>query len=297
MTPYGQDSDRVFVAALDCPAPPDYQDNSFLTIYLKKVSHGDQQFARIRVGQFAKVLERGKRQRIYVRQVFDAISDVDGVFPEHVLQLRRGPSPLEYEVERVIVGEGQRKDPPPIITSSRAIVRQWIPAPNPVAFRDPKVVDQLTGALVFSRKDDGERLLVMLGSSSGLGVGFHAMELPVSHPGGPGEESAGLGLDALQSEYRPTPAGRDLQLKYHRVRIHVDTVIVDRTKFLMTDVSVEKTASSKRVQEAIQAAVHIYDTAFETENRTQESKMADKEEHKPKKPIIWRRLMQSRARN
>ncbi|PHH58808.1 hypothetical protein CDD81_4368 [Ophiocordyceps australis] len=295
MTPHGEESDGIFVAALDCPSPPDYQDNSFLAIYLKKISNGDQQFARIRVGQFAKVLERGERQTIYVRQAFSAIADIDGVFPQHVLQLRRGPSPLEYRVKRVIVGKGQDKNPPRVILSSRAIVRKWIPVPNPVAFRDPKVMDQLAGALIFSRNHDGERLLIMFGSIDGLGVGFHAMELPVAYPGRPDEESDSLALESLQNEYRPTPAGRDLQLRYHRVSIHVDTVIVNRTKFLMTDVHIQTTASSSRVEEAVQAAMHIYDTAFGRENRIEASRMAEQREPKQKKSMFWKRLMQGKT--
>ncbi|PHH79370.1 hypothetical protein CDD82_2429 [Ophiocordyceps australis] len=295
ITPHGGDSDGIFIAALDCPAPPDYQDNSFLAIYLKKIWHGDQQFARIRAGQFAKVLERGTRQTMYVRQTFSTIADIEAIFPQHVLQLRRGPSPSEYEVERVIVGKGQAEDPPLVILSSRGIVRQWIPTPKPVAFRDPKVTGQLAGALVFSRIHDGERLLVMFGSINGLGVGFHAIELPVAHPDGPDAESDSLELDSLQNDYRPTPPGRDIQLKYHRVSVHVDIAIVDRTKFLMTDVYIQKTASSSRVEEAVQAAAHMYDAAFGRENRAEASRMAEQREPRPKMSMVWKRLMHGRV--
>ncbi|KAI8295496.1 Vegetative incompatibility protein HET-E-1 [Colletotrichum sp. SAR11_240] len=38
--------EELFAAALDCPAPPDFEDSSFLAIYLKRISHSDQQFAR-----------------------------------------------------------------------------------------------------------------------------------------------------------------------------------------------------------------------------------------------------------
>ncbi|RCI10713.1 hypothetical protein L249_5156 [Ophiocordyceps polyrhachis-furcata BCC 54312] len=295
-TPHGVESDGVFVAALDCPAPPRYEDNSFLAIYLKKISQGDQQFARIRVGQFAKVLERGKRQAMFVRQNFAGIADVEGVFPQHVLQLRRGPSPLLYKIEKVIVRAGERKDPPPIISSSKAVVREWIPAPQLVAFRDPKSAGQLAGALIFSRNDDGERLLVMLGSIDKLGIGFHAKELPVTDPDDFNKESSDLELDDLQDEYRPTPAGRDIQLKYHRVSVHIETVIVNRTKFLMTDVSVEKTASSRRVAEAVKAAIHVYDTAFGRENRTEASQECGPKELRPKKPMAWKNLIKSKAK-
>ncbi|KAF4925699.1 hypothetical protein CGCVW01_v003414 [Colletotrichum viniferum] len=37
----------LFAAALDCPAPPNYEDSSFLAIYLKRISYGDQRFARL----------------------------------------------------------------------------------------------------------------------------------------------------------------------------------------------------------------------------------------------------------
>ncbi|KAM4066346.1 heterokaryon incompatibility protein [Hirsutella rhossiliensis] len=290
MTRREEDSDSIFVAALDCPAPPDYEDSSFLAIYLKKISHGDQQFARVRVSQFAKVLERGERQTVYVRQNFSGIADSEGVFPEHVLQLRRGPAPSVYKLDRVIVDTGQQRYPIPVILSSRAIVREWIPPPKPAAFRDRKGIGQLAGVLLFTRNDDGERLLVMLGSIDGLRVGFHAMELQAPYSGGPEEETADLEFDALQNNFRPTPAGRELQLKYHRVGVHVDTVVVNATKFVLTDVSVEKTASSSRVEDAVQAMANVCDAAIGRGKLNEASQRAD-QKPKTKKSMIWKRLI------
>ncbi|KAJ4152384.1 hypothetical protein NW754_004178 [Fusarium falciforme] len=56
---------NLFVAAIDCPSPKDYENNSFLALYLRKVSEGDEQYARVRVGQFAQVNERGNLRSIY----------------------------------------------------------------------------------------------------------------------------------------------------------------------------------------------------------------------------------------
>lgn len=39
--------DDIYVAALDCPAPPDYKDSSFLAIYLRRLAAGDHQYARV----------------------------------------------------------------------------------------------------------------------------------------------------------------------------------------------------------------------------------------------------------
>lgn len=288
MTRREEDKEPIYVAALDCPAPPDYEDSSFLAIYLKKVSHGDQQYARVRVGQFAKVHERGIRQAIYVRQNFGGQVDAEGVFPHHTLQLRRGPDVGEYKVQAVVISEDEEKNPADIIMSSRGTARHWIPAPHHMAFRDLKGMGQLSGAVVFERPSDKERLLVMLGSVEGLKVGFHAMDLPVQYPNGP--EAGSLKFDELQKQFQPVPAGRDVETKYHRVGITVDVVVVNATKFLMIDMHVNAIASSSRVEEAMGAALHLYDVATGRQNRA-EAAEAHQANQKIKKSSTWRRLM------
>lgn len=80
-----------FVAALDCPSSPDFENSSFLAIYLEKLSENDEQYTRVKVGTFAKVWKRGALRTIYIRQKPHA-SSKDGAFPQHIMQIRSVPS-------------------------------------------------------------------------------------------------------------------------------------------------------------------------------------------------------------
>lgn len=288
MTRREEDNAPIYVAALDCPAPPDYEDSSFLAIYLKKVSHGGQQYARVRVGQFAKVYERGVRQAIFVRQAPSGLAVTEGVFPTHTLQLRAGPAPSEYRVQASIVPKDRQTKPPDVIMSSRGTARKWIPAPLHMAYRDPKGTGQLAGALLFERVSDKARLLVMFGSAEGLRVGIHAMDVPAQRQGEP--EPSILKFEELQKEFRPTPAGSFVETRYHRVSITVDVTIANSTKFLMIDLHVDAIATANIVDEAMDTAMHIYDVATGRQNRTEAAK-AHEGNQKIKKASTWRRLI------
>ncbi|KAJ4397390.1 hypothetical protein N0V93_001616 [Gnomoniopsis smithogilvyi] len=175
LTPLGDD---IFVAALDCPVPPDYQDSSFLAIYLRKLSSDDhkddqgQRYARIRVDQFGSVRVRGKLKWIYVRQDQQAQNQI-GFFPQNVLQLRNGPSTRIYTLQRTVAVEDATRPSPLYLRQSS---RSWVPEPCSLAYRLRKGATQLTVGLIFTR-DDGEALAVLVGSVSGFEVGFGAIEL------------------------------------------------------------------------------------------------------------------------
>lgn len=85
--PIIQRGEDEYVAALDCPSPPRYEDTSFLAIFLRRLSTVDEQYARVKVDRLAEVHERGPMQTIYVRQKI-AIPDLGGIFRSHFLQLR-----------------------------------------------------------------------------------------------------------------------------------------------------------------------------------------------------------------
>ena len=179
--PLTRNDEDIYVAALDCPAPPDFPESSFLAIYLQVLSVENKQYARVRAGIFGKVYMRGIVQTIYVRQT-PAAPLTEGVFPWHLFQLRKGPSPVEYCVESVILApEGSSTLMSDLIKTSRAMCRQWLPEPWPVSMRVPRREGQLSGVVTF-RRDDGYRLAVMLGSAAGsrgggFSVGFDAIEL------------------------------------------------------------------------------------------------------------------------
>lgn len=282
-------SSTVFIAALDCPAPPDYEDGSFLGIYLKKLPHGDRQYTRIRVGQFAKIRERGRRQTIYVKQNNIPVVDMDTVFPHHVLQLRMGPSRFDYNPIRVITDPSRTSSHPDIITSSRSDVRRWLPASQSISFVGSKVPGQLVCAIMFERVEDGERVLMLLGSSDGMRVGYQAMELPpVSVFEDTEEGDVDYSFAALQSIFRPSNMVR---LGYNQLNVNVDTQIVGATKYHLIDIQLEKTGAPEYIEDAItSAAKFVYDRAVGRENKTEVANI-ELAQGKAKKPSVWKRMM------
>lgn len=232
----------IYVATIDCPAPPDYEDSSFLAIYLRKLTAGDHQYARVKVGQFGKVGGRGRIETIYVRQS-PAVAELQGVFPRHVFQLRKGPSPDEFRVIRVITPSTAQKTLRPIL-SSRAAPRSWVPEPWPLTFRIAKEEYQLAGAIVFERYDK-ERLLIMLGSTTGFGVAFDAIEMSRSEYEDPAD------IKAVRKFFNPRMPGTYVTLDSHRVRVDAEPQIHNAAKYYMVDVEIDAIYESFRPLQAV----------------------------------------------
>lgn len=279
LTPREDESGDIYIAALDCPVPPDYEDSSFLAIYLKKLPHADRQYARIRVGQFAKVRERGKLQTIYVKQNIIKVTDTESVFPQHIFQLRKGPSASNYKVIAVMVDPCRMGTPPKVILSSRATSKSWLPATLPGSFVGPKAPGQLACGVMFERTD-GERLLVLLGSSDGMKVGHYAIELPPGPVSGrPLKSEREYSFEDLKESFYPNQIAK---LRYNDLSIKVDNVIVDAAKYYLIDIHVQKTAAPDR----------IIDTITDVAKATQEK--ADQAKSKVRRSSVWKRLVSGR---
>ncbi|KAF4807338.1 Vegetative incompatibility protein HET-E-1 [Colletotrichum siamense] len=298
--------EELFAAALDCPAPPDFEDSSFLAIYLKRISHSDQQFARVRANQFAKVQERGdrliqergKRQTIFVRQTFNGVISSEGVFPQHVLQLRCGPSTTDYTLTEVITSEEHKKDKPKALMSSRTRGSDWLRTANgqTIAFRSPKAGGQLAGAVVFSTSQfEGSRLLIMFGSADSEKAGFHAQELP------PREELAGstekelseeevTDFESLQKVFKPSQAGNDVELQYYRVRVSIEPIVADACKYLMADILVEPINRPWDPYQTVDTVIGQYQTAVGRQNRVEAVEASEMTVSRNKKVSAWKRL-------
>ncbi|KAK2597031.1 hypothetical protein N8I77_012905 [Diaporthe amygdali] len=256
--------DGIFVATIDCPVPPDYADSSFLAIYLKKISTGredkeGQHYARVKAGQFGSVQVQGKLKTIYVRQDQRPPID-DGVFPQHILQLRSGPSAETYRVVKVLLPAENAKDIPEPL-SLRQSPRSWVPNKWPVAFPLPKSEGQVAVVIVFER-DDGERLAVLIGSIGGFQVGFGAVKVPSQ---GKCDTNA-LSFETLASEFQPMSAGR-FESDFHSVRASATPVVKDFWKYYLIDIGVEDVGRSLPEMLA-QATLGAYSRATGTMNHT-----------------------------
>ncbi|KAF7552071.1 hypothetical protein G7046_g7529 [Stylonectria norvegica] len=250
----------IYVAAINCPTPPDYEDTSFLAIYLKKLSDGGQQFARIKVGQFAKVQHRGNLHEVYVRQnVSSRDHEAEGVFPNQILQLRKGPNINDYRVVKVVEPLKAVSNTFEALTSLRGTPRSWLPSKWPLTYRIRKGEDQVSVSIVFIRVD-GERLLVMLGSAGGLEVAFDAVELPVSFKlegKKSSSEDKSPTFEELQSSFTPTKPGKEIELPYHRVRVDAQPQVHNGAKYYFININVEATMESTRMTRAVKFEYQI----------------------------------------
>lgn len=257
-------TDGIFVATIDCPVPPNYADSSFLAIYLKKISTGredkeGQHYARVRAGQFGSVQVQGKLKTIYVRQDQRPPID-DGVFPQHILQLRSGPPAEVYKVIKVLLPDGYAKG----ITeplSLRQSPRSWVPDQWPVAFRLPKGEGQVAAVIIFER-DDGERLAVLIGSIGGFQVGFGAKKIE-----GQGKQAAeSLSFETVSGDFQPLSAGR-FESDFHSVRASATPIVKDSWKYYLIDIGVEDVGRSLPEMLA-QATFGAYSRATGTANHS-----------------------------
>lgn len=277
-------SDGSYVAALDCPVPPEYKDSSFLAIYLQKLSDTDQQFARILVGKFGSVTERGRLQTIYIRQSPKAATH-EAVLPKHVLQLRDGPLQSLYGV-KVILGPFKSKDAAERI-STRVSTRAWVPMTWPVVFEMPRGTRKLALVVVFERQDDGLRVAVMIGSSEAFQIAFDVIELDFE------EDVDDSSYKSFADRFEPSTSGR-FEGKDHSVRMTATSVVKESAKYYLVDIGIEALRSASFVEQA----VHVYDVAsgrdvVQADALSSSSFSGSLEttgDIKAKKPSLWKRL-------
>ena len=195
LAPYETD---IYVAALHCPAPPDYE--NFLGIYLKRVTTGYRQYTRVKSGTLCRIATRGNLETVYVRN--SAVTETQDNYPLHMFQMRKGPLVEDgYTTIECVRAPGE-SNPGQLLKSAD----KWPPLPQgPYVFKINKASRRLAGVMVLERHD-GQRVAVMLGSRDLLEVGFDATA--VSDP-----ES----FDMMQAMYRPKPSGKQIASHYHNL--------------------------------------------------------------------------------
>ncbi|KAI9932591.1 hypothetical protein ASPWEDRAFT_122800 [Aspergillus wentii DTO 134E9] len=216
--------DGIYLAALDCPCPPDYKNETFLAIYLKRTSTVNHQYARIKVGSLAQVQSRGTTRTIFVRQS-EIIPSDEGLFPKHFLWLRqfRKSSPFMFSyaifADRTI-GTLAQSD-----KSGRLY-------PADMKFAVDKNSRSLSGFLVTRRLDD-VGVLILLGSNEGIDAGFDALETRHAR------DFTKDDLGALSKRYQPKKPGLWVTLQHHRVRVHSQPHVEAGAKYYLIDAEVE----------------------------------------------------------
>lgn len=240
----------LYCAVLDCPVPPECHDHCFLTIFLEKLPGSEVQFARVMADKFGQEWHPGPAQQIYVRQQQHraATKPPTGLFPRHVFQLRKAAFLKgNYRAVSVLVPLGAE------VTDTLATQRgatHWLPETstsptspkstnNPHAFRIGKVPwAQCAGAILFERDEDGERLLVRVGSAGRAAVGFDAVRPLPSYRAG-AADVAHLRAQAREA-FVPLPSGQSAVLRHHRVRVNfAEPQVHGGSKYILVDLEIE----------------------------------------------------------
>ncbi|XRM45065.1 hypothetical protein ABZX51_008169 [Aspergillus tubingensis] len=249
-----------YVAAINCPVPPSYKDGTFLAIFLKKLSSGDEQYVRSNIGSFAHIQDsRGDLKVIFVRQSLQnsSLSAGTGVYPYQVAQLREGPQSyykqvnIAYEAVRAIAPEsvvssqknlqhfrstlGDPARTPEFLLKAQKAREDWLPKYFHNEFPVPKVASKLAGAIVFESSTETQRVCVMIGSMRGFDVGFDAIELSQDMLL---TEPPHQALDMLQQRFKPKPEHELIVLERTCCYIHVGLYLHRGVKYYMVDVTV-----------------------------------------------------------
>ena len=208
-----------YIAALNCLVPPTFE--NFLGIFLKRVVTGSDQYVRVKSHVLGDIKLRGNPQTVYVR---NSVSNFEAreIYPTHAFQLRKGPT--EDDGYRLVVARppSVKSDPKSVLISQR-----WPPNRNPRTFEISKGGSNLAGALLLERSD-GERLVILLGSTTDLGVGFQVASI-----------RAITDYEQLKSSFRPQEAGTTMVLRDHEVCVSFDPQIHHGVKYYMVDIFVK----------------------------------------------------------
>ena len=217
LSPYEKD---LYVAALECPAPPDYE--GFLGIYLTRISTESHQYARVKPQALCKIAVRGSLETVYVRQYVLTPGPQD-LYPLHAFQLRKGPTRDDgYELIRIVSSSPKHMPAPLLSSHTQQWVKRW-----QSTFKISKENGRLAGALLFERID-GERLIVLLGSTTDFGIGF--------------EVASASDIEnyvELKESFNPQPPGNVMALKNHQVRVNAEPRVHAGVKYYMVDIVIE----------------------------------------------------------
>ena len=208
-----------YVAALNCPVPPEY--GNFLGIFLKRVFTGSDQYVRVKSDVLGDIELRGKIQTVYIRNYVSNL-EAREIYPRHAFQIRKGPIPGDGYRSVAIFPRSLDSAPKPVLIS-----QPWPPAKTPRTFEISKGGTNLAGALSLER-DDGKRLVILIGSTTEFGVGFEVA--PISDI---------PDYEQLKRSFRPQEAGTTVVMEDHKVRVTFDPQIHHGVKYYMVDIFVE----------------------------------------------------------
>jgi hypothetical protein len=245
----------IYIAALNCPMPPVFADNTFVGIYLKKLSSGDEQYARVRAHDFIEFhTPRADLQTIFVRQMVRSVPEVHrALFPYHRFHLREGPHPSGgYRIVDTFprslsnmkqFGElsTDSAPTPEFIKSSNEAVRKWANTSHRRSFPIQKSPKRLSGVVLFKRDPSDKMLCVMLGSLGRFNAGVDVSEISSDFISGKLEDQL---MEGFQQSFDPKPPGQVLTFAKHFVLASIETRVHHGVKWHIIDLQVQHAEDS-----------------------------------------------------
>ncbi|KAK3115322.1 hypothetical protein LTR53_005449 [Teratosphaeriaceae sp. CCFEE 6253] len=220
--------DDLYVAALECHQP--YQDNKYLGIYLKKLSTGPNQYARVECHKLGvgALAGRGRPRRLFVRQ---AQANERESARTQFLQLRSVTVDLEHYAAIDMLYPAPTAAELLEAPGETSQSRTWVPRPYPTVFPVPKGTRKLAVAILLIRQSDGESFVLMLGSITDYQVGFFACE----------SDRWVEGYSALQALFSAGvgPASELWKLECHHVQPGVQPHVLKGRKIHTVDVKLK----------------------------------------------------------
>lgn len=219
-------------ATLNCPAPG--RTDGFAEITLERVTAHDnvdqtkrhEQYVRVELGEIFsqdKAEDRGNLTTLYVR----SSAPPPPVYPNHVLQLNKGPEPSSgYRLYATIGAKSA--------SFLRLTSWKWIPEALVSAFTIHKESGRLAAVIVFARPDQ-TKFTILLGSLSDLGdVGVRIVN------GYTEKEYRAWAHEFLVNERWACNEGLQADLGAHSVLVTVDERVVQDTKYLAVSVGIKE---------------------------------------------------------
>ncbi|KAF7585326.1 hypothetical protein BBP40_011236 [Aspergillus hancockii] len=165
-------SPDIYGAALYCSVPHVQEASMFVAVYLKRLSAFDNRYARIKTGELGQAYRPDQAQTIYVPQKISGL-ETQGPLAHDIFYLRTLPSVSRCRLIKIVPRRSDSDfhgDCLPFDTE--------LP-PHMRVFSNYQAQEKRTDIFCFIiwQRSDGSGLILMLGSSRYVGLGFNAVYL------------------------------------------------------------------------------------------------------------------------
>lgn len=150
-----------------------------------------------------------------------------------------------YRAIEALIPEGAELGEAETLLTQQLGAKRWHPDQKLKSSRIGKVPwAQVAGTILFGREEDGERLLVRVGSAGRAKVGFDAIrQLPRYRTGLQSHDHL---RRRLRDTFVPRDSGQSLELRHHRVKVtFAEPFIRHGSQYILADLEIEATSFAR----------------------------------------------------